>query len=316
MNEKLLHRRQKGTLFFASFLGLVACPSFAQNGLTVFGNTHVGPATELHVKSYTVNLPGIATTQRDTPKGLVSLSNDATVGTVSPTGFINGFVRSYTTGTIVFPVGSTAHAPITITPATTAALDVAYNNGTFSPSAFDVLALDALSATGYWDVIGANTGTVTLSWQAATNLGDLTTDLTKLTIAGWNGTAWVAIAGTTGTGATLTEGTITTTAVADFATYSAFTFAKVHLEPDPPTAGIADAQASKTFMFLQNGQFELSSLKQVTQVDVYDITGRLVQSYNVNATAYQNNFNHATGIYIAKAQLDNGTTVTRKLLNR
>ncbi|KGO91574.1 T9SS type A sorting domain-containing protein [Flavobacterium subsaxonicum] len=313
MNEKLLHRRQKGTLFFASFLGLVACPSFAQNGLTVFGNTHVGPATELHVKSYTINLPGVATTQRETPQGVVSLSSDAAVGSVSPTGFINGFVRSYTTGAVVFPVGSTAYAPITITPTTATALDVAYNNGTFNPTVFDPLVLEELSATGYWDVLGANSGTVTLAWQQVTNLGDITTDLTKLTIAGWNGTAWVALAGITGSGATLTEGTITSNAVVDFTAYSAFTFAKVY---EAPVAGVTGFDASKTFMLLQNGQFELSSIQQVKQVEVYDVNGRLVQLYSVNATDYQNNFNHATGIYIAKALLDNGKTVTRKLLNR
>lgn len=314
MNEKLLHRRQKGTLFFASFLGLLAAPSFAQNGVTFFGNTHVGPGTELHVKSYALNFTGIATTQRETPIGLVSLSNDVTLGSALGTGYVNGYVRSYNAGTVVFPVGSaTAYNPITVTPATTAALDVAYNSSTFNATAFDVLALDALSATGYWDVLGSNSGTVTLSWQAATNISALTTDVTTLTIAGWNGTNWVAIAGTPGTGATTDTGSLVTNVPVDFAVYSAFTFAKIHEEP---VAGIATPNTSKTFMQLQNGQFELSSLQQVQQVDVFDITGKLVQSYRIGATAYQNDFAHATGIYIAKAILQNGKTVTRKLLNR
>lgn len=316
MNENALQHRKKAGAVFAACLGLWAAEATAQSGVAVFGNTHIGPGSELHVKDYTLTFQGGLTTQKTTPAGFVSFSSGAAHSNASSAAFADGFVRSYRTGLFTFPVGANGlYAPVTVTAANDTALDVAYNQASFNPENFTPTDITAVSETEYWDVLGANSGTVALSWQAVSALGTLAEATDELVIAGWNGTNWVSIPATLSEGATLTSGTLTTNTSVDFAVYSAFTFAKKY-EEEGPISGIHENIAAKTYMSLQNGQFTLSANTGVQQVQLFDLTGKQVASYSVKGQSYQAGFVHAQGIYIAKAQLDNGNTVTRKLLNR
>lgn len=313
MNEKVLKRSKKDALFFTTFLGLLAASASAQNGVAIFGNTHIGPDTELHVKSYPLYLTGIATTQRGATPGKLSLSNATTLGPSSATGYVNGFVRRYSASTVLFPVGSTTvYAPVTISPLTQQAIDVAYNSEGFNTASFNTTVLDAVSAAEHWDVLSSNSGAVTLIWQAASNLSLLADDINNLTIAGWDGTSWIPLQGIIAGGSTFAEGSVSSILPVDFTTYSAFTFAAIHRD----VAAVTKPDASHTFMAINNDSFGLKSAEGVSAVEIYDMAGKMVQSYTVKSTAYEAEFAHAKGIYIAKALLDNGKTVTRKLLNQ
>jgi hypothetical protein len=75
---------------------------------------------------------------------------------------------------------------------------------------------------------------------------------------------------------------------------------------------------SSAVALLNQSSLQINATTSITQVAVYDITGRLV------LTAAPNNsdryfaapFNHAEGIYIVKIKLDNGAVATQKLINR
>jgi len=84
-----------------------------------------------------------------------------------------------------------------------------------------------------------------------------------------------------------------------------------------PTMGIDDSVTIKgTTMTISAETFKLTTKLPVSQIEIYDITGRLVQQYkNVNGTTFSAPFNHAVGIYIAKAKLENGAIATQKLIN-
>ncbi|AXG73854.1 T9SS C-terminal target domain-containing protein [Flavobacterium arcticum] len=69
-------------------------------------------------------------------------------------------------------------------------------------------------------------------------------------------------------------------------------------------------------MNINNSQFNVNASVNVNSIIIYDITGRMVQEYDVkNNITYNAPFNHSQGIYIAKAVLTDGSTVTQKLIN-
>lgn len=75
------------------------------------------------------------------------------------------------------------------------------------------------------------------------------------------------------------------------------------------------AYVAKANMKINNAQFEISAQTTIDTVLIYDVTGRLVQQLKVGNTKHTAPFNHAKGIYIAKAKLENGAIVTHKLIN-
>jgi hypothetical protein len=116
--------------------------------------------------------------------------------------------------------------------------------------------VQVVSTTEYWDIDGANATPLTLTWDAGSAIGTLTTsDLSKLTIAGWNGTQWVAIPSkfdtTSVLGGTsdLTAGSITTIAPLAPDTYTAYTFASL-IVPLPVTLATFTALAENSTVLL------------------------------------------------------------------
>lgn len=76
-----------------------------------------------------------------------------------------------------------------------------------------------------------------------------------------------------------------------------------------------DFSAVKALASIKNGQFNATASLGMNAIEIYDITGRKVMSFDA---AGQNNtskpFGYADGIYIAKIKLDNGAVVTQKLI--
>lgn len=78
-----------------------------------------------------------------------------------------------------------------------------------------------------------------------------------------------------------------------------------------------DFTTSKVNASIKNQAFNAAASLGMTQIEIYDIAGRLVMSFNAEG---QNNttkaFNHADGVYIAKIKLENGSIATQKLINQ
>jgi hypothetical protein len=87
----------------------------------------------------------------------------------------------------------------------------------------------------YWDINGAESAKITLTWDATSAIGSLT----SLTILGWNGSQWVAIPSTVdatsllGGASSLASGSITTNAALVPNTYEVYTLGKTTFNTNP-----------------------------------------------------------------------------------
>jgi len=75
------------------------------------------------------------------------------------------------------------------------------------------------------------------------------------------------------------------------------------------------AVLASAYMAIKGAQFKLNASQTASTVMIFDLTGRLVQQYQVDDRQYAAPFNHADGVYIAKAKMEDGTIVTQKLIN-
>lgn len=196
--------------------------------------------------------PGIINTIRTAPFGILNYGPDAnTVTGADDANYVDGYVRKLGSTPFIFPVGDNSHyGPFRAvgdgttgayffadpTSAVTSILPsgnypVLPMGGPF-PSATYEDKLEAVSTIEYWDIDGINPTTLTLTWDASSAISALTTgQLNKLTIAGWNGSQWVAINSVVdvtsilGGASELNSGSITTTAPAAPELFTAYTFA-------------------------------------------------------------------------------------------
>lgn len=207
--------------------------------------------------------PGVILTQREAGNfGVLNFSGANLVSTnASDAGYVDGYVRKYGTGQFIFPVGDNGNLGQFAAPgdgtmgayfyadpntATTSNLFTGSDytalpsGGPFATSSMGTN-VDVVSTIEYWDIDGDGATPLTLTWDAGSAIGTLTSSqLSKLTIVGWNGTEWVAIASkvdpTSVLGGTSdqTAGSITTTAAIIPNTYTAYTFAALAI-PLPVT---------------------------------------------------------------------------------
>lgn len=311
INLELISKKQNlMKLFFTTILTINFIGLHAQNGIGLFGNTQVHSDGELHIKNYEVHNLGVTQTHRDNPLGRVSVNQSAN-GNEDPEGFINGYLRTYQSGEYQFQVGSASiYSPISIDVLQGSLLDVAYNRESYHPEEIHE-SLDAVSGIEYWDVLGENSGKLTLFWKSESELEDLLDNLLELTIAGWNGEQWEIIASTVQTNSSLENGSIVSDETEDFSVYSAFTFAKLN------DLGTEDLNESPIVMVLQNNVFLIRSTKEIDEVQIFDVSGRWIQQYKVHGnSSYQHSFSYPKGVYIAKILLKDGGTFTKKLMHK
>jgi hypothetical protein len=77
-----------------------------------------------------------------------------------------------------------------------------------------------------------------------------------------------------------------------------------------------DFESNDVTAAIANNKLNIVALLPMTNVTIYDISGRLVTEIVVeNQTSLSNAFYFAEGIYIAKIKLNNGKIATRKLVN-
>lgn len=231
--------------------------SKAQQGSS--GNTYIFGGAEMtffgahdFVNGGSGALPGVVGTVRGPSSiGILNFASTASQSGASDAAYVDGYVRKYGSTPFVFPVGDNGfYGPFAASgdgtmgayyhgdPSVAITSDLGGGNypvlpagGPFPAATFED-ALEAVSPVEYWDIDGSAATALTLTWDAGSAIGTLTAgQLNKLTIAGWNGTEWVAIPSEVdvtsilGGASDLTAGSITTTAAVIPNTYNAYTFA-------------------------------------------------------------------------------------------
>jgi hypothetical protein len=81
--------------------------------------------------------------------------------------------------------------------------------------------------------------------------------------------------------------------------------------------GIDTANSTQTFAFIANNLLQVQSTQSIMEITVYDISGKLVKTYQLNEfkNRFETDFYFANGAYIAKIKLENGGIVSVKLLH-
>ena len=83
------------------------------------------------------------------------------------------------------------------------------------------------------------------------------------------------------------------------------------------TLDIVDHLNNYTTAFISNNIIKIQSEAFIEEISVYDITGKLVNTFLLegNKNQFSSNFNYANGVYIAKITLANKIVVNKKLIN-
>lgn len=176
-------------------------------------------------------------TKRDLPIGVVSFGAAVTSGVLGETAFIDGYVKKAGTGSFVFPVGDNgAFRPFSVSsdqalgayygvnPAVAVTSNPAGGDYGVLPAGgpFSITSLGegliAVSSGEYWDINGTSPSKITLSWNDNSAVNTLVANrgLSKLTIAGWDGSKWVNLPATVdatslfGQPSTASSGSLTT----------------------------------------------------------------------------------------------------------
>lgn len=246
-------------------IGYLIITLFAINGKlysqsSSFGNTYIFNNGEMGIVNIQHNFfnggsgiqPGTVGTDRTITQGFISF-----VGTASWTGasdamHVDGYVKTYMTTAFTFPIGDNGkYRPAAISTATLAnPANAAYYgvsattaittrlrggnepvlpaSGPFNTALMGagVISVDNVE---YWDINGATSAKITLTWDATSAI----TSLGNVSILGWNGTQWVNIASTVdsasllGGSSSLTSGSITTNASLVPDTYEVYTLGTI-----------------------------------------------------------------------------------------
>jgi uncharacterized repeat protein (TIGR01451 family) len=181
---------------------------------------------------------GIITTPRATPSVTMKFADGATATGATDALHVNGYVSKIGNGAFNFPIGDgttlrtcSISAPATVTDSVSAAYFKTNPNAAtlptgapFNTSSFGA-GIAAVSTIEYWDINGTPSVSVTLTWDAASNISTLSSNLSNLRVVGWNGTQWINLGNISTTGNTTTGSITSNTLVPN--TYLAYSIGKV-----------------------------------------------------------------------------------------
>lgn len=201
------------------------------------GNLHIANEGQMYVQTSSYNFgaaPATTSTTRTTSTyGKLIFESGVTHASASDAHFVDGYVRTLSTSQFIFPIGqSGVYAPAAVIATAATGVDAAYYRA--NPSTIGTAidgSITSISSIEYWDIKSASAnGKISLTWRTSSNVTTLTSsDLSKLVIAGWDGSKWVQIPSnldTTSilsTSSTLTQGSITSTYDVVLSNYSAYT---------------------------------------------------------------------------------------------
>ena len=289
------------------------------------GELYISDNSVLYAEGDNFNF-GLGTTTTTRTKldyGVLSFSNGASWSGANDLHFVDGYAQTHSNAPFILPIGQTGvYAPIKVIPSTNDGVDAAYFRS--SPNTIGGIldaSISSISSIEYWDIksTGARTG-ISLSWRATSAISDLTSaSLPKLTIAGWNGSAWVAIPSIIdeysilGEISSLVSGSISSNKEVDLSAYSAFSLGTTTKQLLVPKFDKVELTA-----YLNKSRLFIEASLPITALFIYDILGKKIFSEQLNGTLrYEKPFNHADEIYIVKIQLANGTSlITKKIINK
>lgn len=174
---------------------------------------------------------GLLETDRSDPNDFLHFGSGAIHTGASSTRYVDGYVGKTGSGSFTFPVGGGGnYYPVTlIASEPTDFYKVAYVNAApstagYNNSTYDIIYLEAVGNTGYWEINGAGSATIELAWDASMNLSSIVSSVDTLAVVGWDGSQWIHL-GNTGTSGDLSAGRISSNPI-DPSAYSAFGLGK------------------------------------------------------------------------------------------
>jgi hypothetical protein len=310
-------RKHRWGIFMTFVLTVLSQFVHAQSGST--GSTFVHTGGEMGIFGQHNFQNGSGTISA----GIIGSERQPAIGVysfVSPTGswvgasnqaFVDGYVRTYNSGPFTFPIGdngkyrpaavsassdtaSTTAAYYGVDPGTAITSDLKGGNYGILPGggpAFSTASKDAnigsVDNVEYWDIDGVTPTRITLTWDANTPVNAMVgTNLSYLTIVGWDGTQWVAIPSTidvnsliqttstsafTGPGATVSAGSITTNFDVEPGSFTVYTLAGMVCDLEATVAGVPITNCNN----VNDGALEI------------DYSGSATYQYSVNGGAFQ-----------------------------
>jgi hypothetical protein len=81
--------------------------------------------------------------------------------------------------------------------------------------------------------------------------------------------------------------------------------------------GINNPNEINAFAMISNNTISVESSELIKEITVYDIAGKLINTYLLNEykNQFTSPFNYANGVYIAKITLENNMVVSKKLIH-
>lgn len=245
---------------------------------------------------------------------ILSFGDASSVTGTSDNSFFNGAVKKIGNDAdpFVFPIGSgTTYRPLSISAAgaDTDGIQAQYFSSdpgaTYDPDT-KAGTIDHISSLEYWDVSATNgtpTVDVTLSWNAASQVGDLS----SLIVSNWGGAQWENLAGATS--GNTSAGEITASSVS---TFDFFTLASTDGNNPLPVELISFRATSilegvllewKTSSELNNDYFEIQRSENLTD---WEAIGRVGGAGTTNKTQsyYFNDYSNLTLAYYRLKQVD------------
>ena len=185
---------------------------------------------------------GIVSTERNSPAGAVSFSENSKLTGISDAKHVDGYVKKYGSSLFAFPVGQNGvYRPFGAEADGTIGAYFQGDPGTASLPAGGPFSTNnkedgvkAVSTKELWDIKGTKATKITLSWNAASDVSVLTGGaLSTLSMVGWNTSMsrWEKITSIVdqvslfGNASSLTSGSVTTTQTLAPDTYKAYTLA-------------------------------------------------------------------------------------------
>lgn len=155
---------------------------------------------------------GIEITPRATPSVSLQFLPSSTYIGASDTRHVNGYVSKIGRDSFMFPIGNgLSLRPAAALPQVSDTIKAAYydSNPSFATlplgAPFDIQLraadLRRVSELEFWHIAGTENARITLTWNPASQLSTLLdNDISKLVVAGWDGTAWRNLGGETFSG--------------------------------------------------------------------------------------------------------------------
>ncbi|GGB76845.1 hypothetical protein GCM10007424_16100 [Flavobacterium suaedae] len=225
-----------------AFLLIVLCTNNVFAQIHNNGSLYISDNAEMYIASGNISFGSssdITTSRTASTNGKLSIGENVAFDSASLTSNVDGYIKMYGTTDKLLPTAQlTTYAPVKVAPGTGSSFEVAYYEA--SPvSAFgsDVQSpILQVSATQYWDISSSSgDAVISVGWNSSNNAELVSTfvlssDLSELTIVGWNGSQWIEIPSQvdttnlfSGTGTTLVSGSISTNEAVDTSTYRYFT---------------------------------------------------------------------------------------------